>query len=75
MIGLFYLLNGISTPQGLFYTKLWLIPKCLVVIITKFLMFHGIYLNSSFSVVDNHFWFSWLIDFNDMSTRLGLSLV
>ena len=38
-----YLLNGISTPYGLFNTKISFIWKCLILIIIIFSMFHCIF--------------------------------
>ena len=39
-----YLFNGISIPYGLFDAEIWFIHKCLIVIITIFLMFHSAFL-------------------------------
>ena len=36
--GLFYLFNAISTPNGLFTTNIWLIYKCLIIIITVYIL-------------------------------------
>ena len=52
--GLFYLFNGISTPYGLFNVIIWLIYKCLIVIITIFSMFIALVLNGTFLFINNH---------------------
>ena len=44
------LLNSISTPYGLFNVKIWIICKCLIVILTIFLILHCIFLILHFNL-------------------------